>query len=279
VVVADDPLSKDDTERIVNSYADRLSVRYIRADERGVSIARNKAILSVESDIDCFVDSDCVVDENWIKKTRKCWYGLEDTVAGLRGRILPSRTDFLTDLLAEGVYISEIHIGGADNISYRRKALLKVGLFDPRLTVNEDGDLADRVRKQGYRIEYDERIVVHHDYGFTVERFFKREVKFGRGFYMLWSKTKDPRTIAPVLLSFLVFLFIFVSFLSGTLFLFLSLMALSISAILYYRRYVRHFLRRKSPAYIPVLLAIYMLKNICNTTGFLIQSVRNCLEK
>jgi len=275
VVVADDPLSKDDTESVVRAYADRLAVRYIMAEETGISAARNRGILAIDSDIDCFVDSDCVADENWIKRTRECWGNLEDNSAGLRGKVLPKTTGFWTELLCNGVYVSEIHRGGGDNISYRRKALLDVGLFDPMLTLNEDGDLAGRVRKEGYRIEYDDKIVVYHDYGFTIERFFKREVKFGRGFYMLWEKTKDPGTIAPVLFGFSAFLFILISFLSGTLFLLFSLIALPTAAILYYRRYIRYFLRRKSVAYVPVLLALYLLKNICNTVGFLIQLTRS----
>ncbi|MEM2093853.1 MAG: glycosyltransferase [Candidatus Bathyarchaeia archaeon] len=271
VIVVDDPLSKDDVERVVTSYTHRLNIKYVRAEQSGLSAARNKGILLTDADVCCFIDSDCIADVDWIKRTRECWQSLDDNVAGLRGKVLPMTQGFMAELLCNGVYISEIQRGGGDNISYRRQILIDVGLFDPTLRLNEDGDLERRVLKKKYRIEYDDGIVVYHNYGFTVERFFKREIKFGRGFYMLWVKTRDLSTIVPILFTSTAFLFISTTIGCGLSYILPLLTVLSILAVTYYRRYIEHFLRRESVVYLSILLAIYVLKNICNALGFFMQ--------
>ncbi len=271
VIIVDDPRTTDETEKVVKSYADKLSLRYIKTKKEGPSSARNTGILSTDSKIICFIDSDCVAHERWVEQIVRCLVNQDNKIGGVRGKVLPMAKKLITRILSSGLYIPQIHRGATDNLSYRREVLVEAGLFDEEIkeAANEDGDLAWRIRKAGYEIEYCDEALVFHSYTFNVKRFLKREIRFGRGFFLAWRKSKDIRAIAPIIFGLFALTFLTISLITNFGFFFSGMAAVFVSIGIYYRQYFRHFLKQMSFLYLPVLVAIYITKNLCNIFGFL----------
>ena len=59
--------SQDNTKEIVLSFSDRLNIKYVYEDKRGIPYARNAGVRNATRDIIAFIDDDCVADEDWLK--------------------------------------------------------------------------------------------------------------------------------------------------------------------------------------------------------------------
>jgi glycosyltransferase involved in cell wall biosynthesis len=66
VIVVDNG-SQDNTKDVVSSFANRLNVKYVSEETRGIPYARNTGVRNATGDIIAFIDDDCVADENWLK--------------------------------------------------------------------------------------------------------------------------------------------------------------------------------------------------------------------
>ena len=68
VIVVDDG-SEENIEQVVDSYASRLDVRYLRQqrDGFGTHRARNLGVASTDSEVVAFVDADCIPGPEWIE--------------------------------------------------------------------------------------------------------------------------------------------------------------------------------------------------------------------
>ena len=68
VIVVDDG-SEENIEQVVDSYTDRLDVRYLRQkrDGFGLARARNLGVASTDAEVVAFVDADCVPASEWLE--------------------------------------------------------------------------------------------------------------------------------------------------------------------------------------------------------------------
>lgn len=65
IIVVDNG-STDATRAVVDSFANRLPVRYVLESERGHSISRNTAIKNVTGELILWTDNDVIVDPDWL---------------------------------------------------------------------------------------------------------------------------------------------------------------------------------------------------------------------
>ena len=65
VVVVDNG-STDDTRTVVESFADRLPIRYVMVPEPSIPLARNAVLAHARSEVVAFTDDDCAVDPDWL---------------------------------------------------------------------------------------------------------------------------------------------------------------------------------------------------------------------
>lgn len=269
IIIVDDPRTSDQTDHIVKYYSGFFPVKFIKSSTIGnPGVSRNIGVLSVSSEIICFVDSDCVVEEHWVERICALWEKMGTNVGAIRGKVLPKVETFLTRILINGIYVSNIHLGATGNISYRRQVLIDAGLFDQKLTVNEDADLYDRVKKMGYKFIYSDEIVAFHDYKPGFKNFFNREIKFGGGFFLYWKKTHKIRTITPVIFGLSGFSLLFSSIFWGFYFFLFTFFLMFLVFVFLYRRYISTFIRHMSPVFLFPLFFVYVVKNVCNITGF-----------
>jgi glycosyltransferase involved in cell wall biosynthesis len=164
-------------------------VRYIPTNTVGVAISRNIAIRSAAADIVVFTDDDCVCDRHWLQAIVD-EFAADPAALGVYGRVVPygragSSTwgglsedgnmicPALIQATARAVVdrpaIPHLVLGGGNNMSFRRKAFLRVGLFNEmlgpgsRIGTGEDTELSYRLMFHRCRLVYSPKPVVEHD--------------------------------------------------------------------------------------------------------------------
>jgi glycosyltransferase involved in cell wall biosynthesis len=191
VIVVDDG-SRDRVPEIVREFP---RVRYIRQENKGLSVARNTGIQASTGEIVAFTDDDCRADEDWL------YYIVGDLLdsdfAGIGGHnFLPPEDScvaaavmaspggpahvMLTDRLAE-------HIPGCNMVFYKW-ALLQVGMFDPIYRkAGDDVDLCWRLQDSQLRIGFSHAGFVWHYRRSTVKAYLKQQAGYGEAEALLIS--------------------------------------------------------------------------------------------
>lgn len=192
VILIDDG-STDNTQEIASLHPE---VKYIRQENRGLSVARNVGAHAATGDIVVYTDSDCVADEKWLLYLMSAMQ--DQDVQAIGGpNITPEEDNWvakcvavspgnpahvmLDDRLAE-------HIPGC-NMAFRRDCLLKIGGFDPQFRqAGDDVDVCWRFIDEGWQIGYAPAAVVWHHRRNTTKAFYKQQKGYGRAESMLQLK-------------------------------------------------------------------------------------------
>lgn len=231
VIVVDD--GPDDATAEV---AGRYDVRLVRhTQNRGLAAARNTGIEAATAPIVAFTDDDCIPDDHWLEALLEP-YGGDDVVAvggdveALRRTTLVHRyladTNRLAPLEIELsvstslLYRAKLYLRrnwhgdhtlpgtravyslvGA-NMSFRRDALVEVGMFDPRIDFGgEDEDICRRLRERFAlgRFVFTSRAVIAHDFDGDLRDTLRRSYRYGIGSARGCLKNADQRpTLFPV---------------------------------------------------------------------------------
>lgn len=160
--------STDDTEKtILDIKRNHPNISYIRQSNKGIAAARNKGIISSKGEIIGFTDDDCIVDSFWIQNAVKSLNNT--TFCGVQGKTLPESTIVRKKMLFH--YAHSVKYTGKENyksyqtcnIFYRKKYLIEISCFDEQLKYASDDDIALRLMRKGYKIHFDENILVYHE--------------------------------------------------------------------------------------------------------------------
>ena len=200
VILVDDG-STDSTPEIAAQFP---TVRYLRHDNLGLSVARNTGIAASLGEIVAFTDADCRPDEDWL------YYLVGDLVAsrfaGIGGHnLLPPEDSWvaasvmvspggpahvmLTDRVAE-------HIPGC-NMAFWKWALEEIGCFDPVLRkAGDDVDVCWRLQQRGYQLGFSPAGFVWHYRRSTVRDYLKQQHGYGEAEAML--ERKHPEYFNPL---------------------------------------------------------------------------------
>jgi GT2 family glycosyltransferase len=176
VVVSDDG-SSDATGDSVEEVTRLLpfEVTYVRNEHAGVSAAKNRGIEKSRGEILVFLDDDCTVEADWLKKL------LAPTDAGDVGAVGgPDRApadqpffamcvDYLLTSFAgtgglragKGARAGRYYPKGY-NVAVPRKVVETVGVFNEGLMAGEDIEFSYRIEKAGYRLAYAPEAAVWH---------------------------------------------------------------------------------------------------------------------
>src|SRR5205809_11269 len=192
VILVDDG-STDSTPEIAKEFP---SVRCIRQDNHGLSVARNTGIAAATGEIVAFTDSDCRADEDWL------YYLVGDLLsgewAGIGGpNFLPPDDSsvaaavmaspggpahvMLTDREAE-------HLPGC-NMAFYKWALEEIGGFDPVFKkAGDDVDVCWRLQERGYKIGFSPAGFVWHYRRSSVRAYLKQQSGYGEAEALLGYK-------------------------------------------------------------------------------------------
>ena len=141
-------------------------VRFVIETEKGAAAARNRGVRETKAPLLFFIDADCVAAPDWIKVAFK---------VAPRADLIGGRVDVFDETPpprsgAEGFetvfafnfkrYIEVQKFTGAGNLITRRDVFEDVGDF--RGGVSEDLDWSTRAVAKGYRLVYEDSLVVSH---------------------------------------------------------------------------------------------------------------------
>ena len=180
IIVVDQTRSIDSRlQRYLSTAGDRI--RYIHLPEPNLPAARNAGIRAAKGDILVFVDDDVCIEPDYVAAHVRNYEDL--TVGGVMGALVQSFDQpgdaFLNRLrssppghwpafkiaLGPRREIGLVNWLIGCNTSYRRRALVDVGLCDERFSGSawcEDADLSMRVGRAGYTLLLDTRIKLIH---------------------------------------------------------------------------------------------------------------------
>ena len=181
--------STDGLTRARLATIDDPRLRYYTTNTVGVAISRNMAIRAARADIVAFTDDDCICDRDWLAAIRGEFDADPDAV-GVYGRAVPcgdrgsSDRDCIShsgDLVCPAMIqaterrvierpaIPHLVVGGGNNMSFRKEAFRRVGLFietlgpGSRIGTGEDTEFTYRLLYNHCRLVYSPRPVIEHD--------------------------------------------------------------------------------------------------------------------
>jgi len=191
VIVVNDG-STDNLPDIVKEYPFRL----ISTPNRGLSNARNTAMMEAKGEIVAYLDDDAYPDPQWLKYLAYAYS--TSGHAGIGGPNLAPDDDgpiatcvanapggpvhvLMTDEIAE-------HIPGC-NMSFRRDVLMEIGGFDPIYrTAGDDVDICWRIQHTGRTIGFHPAAFVWHHRRNSVKAYWKQQKGYGKAEALLEAK-------------------------------------------------------------------------------------------
>lgn len=195
----------EESKQIVRCQSDRAAFSIIYIDCSGKKRAEklNAACHAARGRVLAFADDDCIFLENWLKKLLEVLQS-ERTIGIIGGREEPAQSGSTFDIALDTVLNSFVATGGirkgsgarvgeyypklwnmavphdvATDISLKTiKGVPEV--FDEALTIHEDVELANRIKRSGKRIVFAPDWCIRHYRDTTFLSFFVNNVSMGR---------------------------------------------------------------------------------------------------
>ncbi len=195
IIVVD--ASTDRTPAIVSEYK---SVGLIKS-KAGFSRQRNKGLKAARFDILAFVDADTVIPAAWLKGIESGFKN-HPKAAGIAGNAFPPQETSWLDRCIAAVG----HPGGGSigldantpitsdgitfipgcNGAFYKTALEKVGGYDSDFDIGgEDIDISRRLRRAGYRLDYESEMTIYHRPHGPLSKYTKWNIGVGITKYLL----------------------------------------------------------------------------------------------
>lgn len=180
--------SSDDTRAVIESSIKKyigLNIKYLFEGQQGLNFARNCGVHHAVTDIVAFLDDDAVPQFDWLQRLLSSYK--DPKVGCVGGKIIPSfpkdiRLPMWLTSIFNG-YFSGFDLGvhqikeltekdsfpyGA-NISFRKKAIISAGFFNPKLDrcgknliAGGETEMCIRVYRMGWKVLYNPLAVVEH---------------------------------------------------------------------------------------------------------------------
>ena len=200
-VIAVDNGSTDGTLVVLNQFAPRVTT--ILEPRRGVSWARNAAIMTACGEWLAFTDADCVPQPRWL-------FELVDMARANReasfvgGRIIALPGSNSIALFSEALFDQRRSILEerppsfiSANLLACRAAILRFGMFNAAYLRGQDTELAWRsCSRHSARFVYAEAAIVEHKNPSTLLGLLRKAIQHGRGSAMLWRDFTDDHGLS-----------------------------------------------------------------------------------
>lgn len=149
---------------------------------------RNVGVKSSKGALIAFIDANCVPSQDWLLQlTRPILQENESIVAGATfskgGETLRDQTH-IDNKNKHRRYINECP---TINLAFKREVFNKVSGFDESFNYGSDVDFSWRVIQAGYRVRYEPKAIIVHDWGDKKQE-VKRSFRYGRARAHLYIK-------------------------------------------------------------------------------------------
>ena len=188
-IVISDNGSNDNTldtaEMFAKKYPELIHI-VVENNIKSSYAARNKGINASKGSIIAFIDADMSVDKDWLTRIVRSLekyrvdylackveiYLKENSIFGLYNKMVG---------FPVGKYIKKSHFAPTCCLIIRKSVFDKVGLFDSRLISGGDYEFGNRVNEMGYKLYYDDGIVMRHPARSSFKQIFCKFFRIGRG--------------------------------------------------------------------------------------------------
>jgi len=192
LVVVDFP--EDTTIPVANKYGAKVIVNPKGKMYEG----RNTALENCKTKYLAFTDSDCMLDEHFIENFLKVFQEHPEVVAGTGRHPRISKERNIWSWLHHMRFVVEAQKTGYVNgvigaNSYFRVDKLKEvgGWAKVKLMAAEDVNISRKLTKEGYKIWYDEGVIVNHKYKSDFKSLVKQEIVMGHDIAAMLKTEKD----------------------------------------------------------------------------------------
>ncbi|KAA6350518.1 Poly-beta-1 6-N-acetyl-D-glucosamine synthase [termite gut metagenome] len=214
-------------KKITDKYATQLDINYYAKPNSGPGQSRNYGAEKSKGDYLIFLDSDCILPENYIQSIKQ---ELQTSPANAFGGPDRAHKSFTTIQKAINYSMTSFFTTGgirggkrkmdkfyprSFNMGIRREAYQSLGGFSD-MRFGEDIDFSIRIFKNGYSCRFFPEAWVYHKRRTDLKKFFKQVHNSGIARINLYKKY--PESLKLVHLLPAIFTVCIVSFLIGTLF-------------------------------------------------------------
>ncbi len=187
-IIVVDGMSTDDTRTIVRPYVEKNSTsKLLDNPKKTVSPAINIGVINARGEIIIRLDAHSTYPPEY---ARLCVELLKKTKAGNAGGRFINITNgngpwaepikFVTGHIfgvGSGIFRVGTKAEFVDTVpfgTFRRDLFISMGMFDERLTRNEDNEFNDRLRRAGYKIAFDPDIKIYYKNQATLSGLLKQ---------------------------------------------------------------------------------------------------------
>lgn len=199
-VIIADGTPKKSLENIARPFYNQLTIQFLYEEFLPVSDARNLGAVKACGEYFIFLDSDCIIPPDYLKKVDQF---LQSHPVDLFGGPDAAHTSFtpvqkaisysMTSLFTTGgIRGNKKHVGvfhpRGFNMGISRKAFEHVKGYDTTFRCGEDIDLSIRIIQQGFKSALIPDAFVYHKRRTTFKQFFKQVFRFGAARINLFSR-------------------------------------------------------------------------------------------
>ena len=258
-IIVVDGGSSDATVRIASTF----QVEILHENKKGPAAGRNRGIVASRGEIIAFTDADCTAQTDWLENIVEAFHSSAADVVG--GSVeTRNRDSFVAQCI--GARFEGRSSFATWNVSYLRKVIEAIGMFDEHLIAGEDVDLALRAEETGHRLHYEPALRVQHDFPTTIKDVAVTWFRYG--FYWPRLLFKHPaRTYRKVLLALVLVSSPLVTIVLPALTLPVLVLLLLVPSLLYYSPLALQVVRsRRSIRYV-LLPLVHSLKLFVHLTA------------
>jgi len=199
IIVVNDG-SRDRSPELVARFEKQGKVTLINQENKGAVAATNAGFSAARHEIICSVDSDVVIEKDWLKKIVAEFD--DPKVGAVQGYYkTPAGVSFMARMMGydiekryddiKGKYVSQVCTG---DTAYRRSALNAVGFFDPSFAYGYDNDMSYRLQNAGYKLVFRKDALCYHYWKSTLKGYVIQQYKSAYGRMQLIRKHRNRVT-------------------------------------------------------------------------------------
>jgi glycosyltransferase AglI len=210
-IIIVDNNSKDNTLKIANDFKNKYPnlIKILTEDEMQSSYAaRNRGIVSSKGDIIALIDSDMIINSDWLSKIKNTMSDESIKYMGCNVKIfINKRTcvalyNKVTGFKVEG-RIKFKHYSPTCCLVIKKELTNEIGMFDSRLISSGDLEFGIRAWRAGFKQVFAEDILMKHPARYTLKQILKKYFRIGRGKYQLFSYYPDLYNYKNIIMQYI----------------------------------------------------------------------------
>ncbi|MDP8221168.1 MAG: glycosyltransferase [Candidatus Stygibacter frigidus] len=207
IIIIDDG-STDQLDKVLDKYADKLTIRCFHQQNQGPGAARNRGMAEAGGELMVFIDSDCTVPNDYISQLQQVLanddfdaFGGPDTQRDDFPPFLKAVNYSMTSFIGTGGTRGSANKAVAKyyprsfNMGIRKRVYEKIGGMNA-LRHGQDMEFSNRIYKAGFKVIFLPDLKVFHKRRTNLRRFYKQI--FNWGVTRINLGTIDAQMLKPV---------------------------------------------------------------------------------